>query len=159
MATNASARRAITTAVDLDKLAGWRGASLYPEPIRLEIPELTGDEAIDWQVILNRQSEACGCKEGLLLALIFATSYIGYLLVHHSTLRSWSTAGLGMALFAVGAVVGKAIALVEANAQRIQTLRRIRSALHTRSSARTKAPAISKSPVNGPGHPPGGLGV
>ena len=137
MAASPASRQAVTSAVELDKLAGWRGRSLFPEPISLQLPDLPREAAIRWQVILNLQSEACGCTEGLVLALVFTTTYIGYLLVHHSTLIVWATAGTVLALFSIGAVVGKAIGIVRARAQRIQTLRQIRSALHTQAAART----------------------
>jgi hypothetical protein len=109
----AEGRRRIASVDELASLARVPlMLSLAPEaPLTLALPELSKAEAHDWEVRLNREWTACGCREGEIAAILgiaayFSAAALGVAPIAAST---WGHAGLAALTAVVAAAGGKVV--------------------------------------------------
>jgi hypothetical protein len=122
--------------------------SLTPEPpLVLAMAELTEAEAKYWETRLNREWNACGCREGEIafmaaIAAYFAAAAIGIAPAMHSTWGhfGWATL-MALAAAAIGKIVGRLRSLLRLR----QLTREMRYTVAMRSVPMDVSPSFARA--------------
>jgi hypothetical protein len=110
--------------------------SLTPEaPLALALPELTKADVQVWEVRLNREWTACGCRAGEIAAMLAIGAYVSAaaLGVAPAVASTWGHAGWATLAALVAAAAGKVVGRGRSLARFRRLTREIEDALAARS--------------------------
>lgn len=125
---------AVSVVRDLDDLENLRSHPqklLSSRRICLELESLDARQVRYFERRLNQLAAACGCESGATFAVIALAGYIGYVLLTTGWHPRWSVSSgaWGVAVFLVGAVLGKLVGLVRARARLVRELEHLAARL------------------------------
>jgi hypothetical protein len=110
--------------------------SLAPEaPLALALPELTQAETQVWEVRLNREWTACGCRAGEIAAMLAIAAYVSTAVLGWApaVASTWSHVGWATLAALAAAAAGKVVGRGRSLARFRRLIREIEAALAARS--------------------------